>query len=280
MAPVLTIARLTFREAWRRRIAIAAMVLGLAFLILFSLGFFFIRREAESSGASLETVAARQAYNVILMAGLYAVNFLTLAMGALLAADTLAGEINSGTVQALVTKPIRRSAIVLGKWLGFAGMLALYLCLMAGGVIASVSLQANYTAPNLGRAMALMYLTALLMMTITLMCSSRMSALATGGTVFGLYGLAFIGGWVEQIGSALRNATAVNVGIFSSLIIPSEALWKRAAHEMSSPVLRAVAGFNPFTGTTPPSDLMVAYAVVYLVVVLLLAVWWFSRRDL
>lgn len=280
MQPIFTMARLTFREAWRRRIALAAILLGLAFLALYSTGFYFIRQEVARSGESLTSTASRSAYNLIFMAGLYAVNFLTLAMGALLAADTLAGEINSGTVQSLVTKPVRRSAVVMGKWLGFAGMLAVYLALMAGGVIVSVWLIAEYAAPNLPRALALIYLTAILMMTITLACSSRLSALATGGIVFGLYGLAFIGGWVEQIGAALNNETAVNVGIFSSLLIPSEALWKRAAHEMSSPLLRAVAGFNPFVGTAPPSELMIGYAVLYLAVAFGLALWWFSRRDL
>lgn len=280
MSAVFIIARLTFREAARRRIALAALVLGLAFLLLYSAGFYFIRQEALRSGDSLETAAARGAFNFLLMAGLYAVNFLTLAMGALLAADTLAGEIGSGTIQALVTKPVRRSTIVLGKWLGFAAMLAIYLVLMAGGVILSLWLQAGYTAPNLSRAISLMYLTALLLMTVTLMCSSRLSALATGGVVFGLYGLAFIGGWVEQIGGALRNQTAVNVGIVSSLIIPSEALWKRAAFEMTSPLMRALGGGNPFTAASPPSDLMIVYAAVYLLTALAVAVRWFSRRDL
>ncbi len=280
MSAAFILARLTFREAWRRRIALAALVLGGAFLLLYSVGFYFIRNEALSSGASLETAAARGAINFLFMAGLYAVNFLTLAMGALLAADTLAGEINSGTVQSLVTKPIRRVDVVLGKWLGFAGMLALYLLLMAGGVIVLVRLITGYTAPNLPRALGLIYLTALLMMTVTLACSSRLSALATGGTVFGLYGLAFIGGWVEQIGSALQNQTAVNVGILSSLIIPSEALWKRAAFEMSSPLMRLAGGVNPFTAASPPSELMIAYAVGYLLLMLGLAVFWFRQRDL
>ena len=42
-------------------------------------------------------------------------------------ADTLAGEISTGTIQAVVAKPVRRVEIVLGKWLGFAALLALYL---------------------------------------------------------------------------------------------------------------------------------------------------------
>jgi hypothetical protein len=42
------------------------------------------------------------------------VTFLSVAMGALLGADTLSGEIISGTIQTIVTKPVRRSDVVLG----------------------------------------------------------------------------------------------------------------------------------------------------------------------
>jgi len=53
--------------------------------------------------------------------------------------------------------------------------------------------------------------------------------------VFGLYGLAFIGGWIEQIGAVLNSPTAVQVGILTSLIVPSRIVWRRAAFEMQSP---------------------------------------------
>jgi ABC-type transport system involved in multi-copper enzyme maturation permease subunit len=277
------IARLTFLEAARRRIALAALILGVAFLILYNVGFYFMYHNMMATanrGQPLEVPVQRTVFNFLTLAGLYAVNFLTLAMGALLSADTLAGEIGSGTIQCLVSKPIRRSQIVLGKWLGFAVMLGLYLLLMGGGVLVSVWVQAQYHLPNVARGLGLIYLTSLLIMTVTLMCSSRLSALATGGVVFGLYGLAFLGGWVEQIGAFLQNQTAVNVGIVSSLIIPSEALWKRAAFEMNSPLIAAVAQFSPFSGPSVPSPMMVVYAVVYLAVMLALALRWFARRDL
>ncbi|MBL8045353.1 MAG: ABC transporter permease subunit [Anaerolineales bacterium] len=287
MNAISTIAQLTFREAWRRRIALAALLLGVAFLVLYNVGFYFIHTEIESQmansspGTMIEAQGVRNTmFNFFSTAGLYAVNFLTLAMGAMLSADTLAGEITSGTVQALVTKPIRRTAIVLGKWLGFSILLALYLLLMGGGVLISVWVQTGYILTKPLNGLGLIYLTSLLVMTMTLMLSSRLSALATGGTVFGLYGLAFIGGWVEQIGAALQNRTAVEVGIVSSLIFPSEALWKRAAYEISSPLLQAVAGFTPFTASSPPSALMLVYAVLYLLVSLWLATRWFKQRDL
>ena len=116
-------------------------------------------------------------------------------------------------------------------------------------------------------------------MTISLSCSSFLSGLATGGVVFGLYGLSFIGGWVEQIGAVLQNATAVKVGIVTSLIIPSEALWRRAAFEMQSPISAAL-GVSPFGTTSVPSPLMIGYAVIYLALTLMAAVSIFNHRDL
>ena len=213
------------------------------------------------------------------LAGLYAVTFLAIAMAALLGADTMAGEINSGTIQVIVTKPIRRSDVVFGKWLGFAGLLGLYLLLMEGGTVLSILVQSGYTAPHLLAGVVLIYFESLLVMTVAMLFSSRFSALATGGVVFGLYGLSFIGGWIEQIGAVLNSQTAVKVGILTSLIIPSESLWRRAAYEMQSP-LSGLLGISPFGATSVPSLFMVAYAVVYLLVVLALTVRVFQKRDL
>lgn len=281
--PILIIARLTFLEAVRRKVALAAFLLGLAFVVLYGLGFHFVTTETDLSTADTPTanLLRTQVYNFLTNAGLYAVNFLSLAMGALVSADTLAGEINSGTIQALITKPVRRSEIVLGKWLGFAGLLALYLALMSGGVLGNVYFQSGYRVPQVLQGLTVMYLVSVLMMTITLACSSSFSTLATGGIVFGLYGLAFIGGWVEQIGAVLQNETAKNIGIFSSLLMPTEALFRRAAYDMTSPTAQALGlSFGPTFVISVPSPAMVTYALIYLVVLLMLGVWQFSRRDL
>ena len=102
--------------------------------------------------------------------------------------------------------------------------------------------------------------------------------LATGGIVFGLYGFAFIGGWVEQFGALLQNDTAIKVGIITSLIIPSESLWRRAAFEMQAPITGSFG--SPFTTTSVPSLLMIGYAVLYLCFTLILAIRIFQKRDL
>jgi Cu-processing system permease protein len=192
---------------------------------------------------------------------------------------TISGEITSGTIHTLVAKPLRRWEIVFGKWLGFAVMLTLYLVLMAGGVTLLVYLIAGYTAPNVPMGLAMIWLNALLLLSVSLMGGAFLSTLANGVLVFGLYGIAFLGGWIEQFGSLMQNQTAVNIGVISSLIIPSEALWKRAAFEMQSPMVRAL-GFSPFSSTSVPSPVMIWYAVFYTLAALWLAIRLFSRRDL
>ncbi len=284
MKSIGVLTRMTFQEAIRRRIVLTGLVLGILFLLVFSIGSRMLSTEIArettfEGGSAYQNIMQTEMSNFLLMAGLYAVTFLSVAMGALLGADTLAGEINSGSIQTLITKPIRRSDVVFGKWLGFAGLLALYAVLMAGGVVLIVFLQSDYLPRNLLAGLSLIYLESLLVMTISLAGSSAMPALATGGMVFGLYGLAFLGGWIEQIGSLARNPAAVQIGIVTSLVVPTEALWRRAAYEMQTPLAGAL-GMSPFGAFSVPSLLMFLYAILYLVIVLAIAVSTFRHRDI
>ncbi len=280
MRNIWTLARMTFREAIRRRIVLTGLVLGVCFLIIFSIGFHMISTEviAEEGGLTSRVIRIESS-NALMLMGLYAVTFLSVAMGALLGADTLAGEISSGTIQTLASKPVRRSDIVLGKWLGFAELLALYSLFMSGGTVLSVFVQSGYLPANLLTGVLLIYFESVLIMTVSLFFSSILPGLATGGVVFGLYGLAFIGGWIEQIGALLHNPTAVKVGIITSLIIPSEALWRRATYEMQTPLVGAME-FSPFGTVSAPSTAMVVYAGVYLVLTLWAAISMFEKRDI
>lgn len=274
---IITIAKLTFREAARRRILHAALALGLIFLTVYGVGFHNIYKDLSERPRSV--LELTEIYSFLLMAGLYVINFLTVMMTVLTSVDTLSGEMASGTIHTLVTKPVRRWEIVLGKWLGFAGMLSLYLLLMAGGVMAEVYYFSDYIAPNALRGMGLMWVNILMLLAVSLFGGAIFSTLANGVLVFGLYSIAFVGGWIEHIGSFLQNETALNVGIVASLILPSEALWRRAIFEMQSPLVAAI-GFSPFSAPSVPSPFMVGYALLYGMVALLLSIRIFSQRDL
>ena len=277
-AGTFVIARLTFREASRRWVLGAAVILGVLFLSVYGIGVYEIGKDMQSTMPGQQLVYTNM-NNFLLLAGLYVVNFLNVMMTVLTSVDTLSGEIASGTVQTLVSKPIQRWEILLGKWLGFSVMLTLYLLLMAGGVMALMWFISGYVAPNALRGLGLMWLNILLLLSVTLWGGTMFSTLANGVLVFGLYGLAFIGGWVEQIGAFLQNDAAVKIGIVCSLILPSEALWKRAAFEMQSALVSVIGG-SPFTSSSVPSPIMTFYAVAYAGVILALAVRQFRRRDL
>lgn len=275
----LVMARLTFHEAARRKILWLGLILGLAFLVIYALGFNAIQQDILEGRPDRAAIILSQVRNFLVLAGFYVVNFLTIMMTVLTSVDTLSGEISSGTVHTLLAKPVRRWEIVLGKWLGFVGMLTLYLLLMAGGTLLITYMISSYIPPRFWSSLGLLWLNCLLLLAISLLGGAILSTLANGVLVFGLYGLAFVGGWIEQIGSLLDNPTAVEIGIISSLILPSEALWKRAAFEMQTPLARTFIP-SPFVSASVPSPLMIAYAALYTVIALALALRFFSRRDL
>lgn len=280
MRSVLEIARLTFLEARMRKMLWAIVLLGIAFLALYAVGFHLIYADLRTH---MGEAAARllEPINFFVLAGLYAINFLVVMLAVLISVDTIAGEIASGAIQTIATKPLRRWHIVAGKWLGLALMLAVFTVAMCVALMGIVRLEADYTVRNPVQAIGLIVLEGLIVLTLSILGGTRLSTLTNGVVVFMLYGLAFIAGWIEQIGSMMRSEAAVNIGIAVSLLMPSEAMWKRAAYLLQPPFLRELGlDATPFGAASAPSEAMVVYAVLYTAAMLFLAVRQFSRRDL
>jgi ABC-type transport system involved in multi-copper enzyme maturation permease subunit len=120
---------------------------------------------------------------------------------------------------------------------------------------------------------------AVVILTACILGGTRLSTIANGVVAFMVYGLAFVGGWIEQVGSLIQNETAVNIGIITSLVMPSEAMWHMAASAMQPPIVSAL-GMSPFSTTAAPSQAMLVYAIIYTIALLALAVYSFNRRDL
>jgi Cu-processing system permease protein len=280
MRGTLLIARLTWLETRRRRIALAALVCGLLFLAVFASAMYFgFRHIVDAEGASTNAVEMRVAATVLTVAGLYVVNFLVTAVAILLPIDSLSGEISSGVIQTLASKPVDRGAIVIGKWLAYLGMTAAYLALMGGGVVLSMRLFADYVAPAVLAPLGLMLLGAAVMLSITIAGGVRFTTITNGIVAFGFYGIAFIAGWMEQILSLFQNDTARYVGTFVSLLSPADAMWRRAAFEMQ-PLATVVLQNGPFGVASVPSAAMIVWTMAFIVIVLAFAVWLFRRRAL
>jgi ABC-type transport system involved in multi-copper enzyme maturation permease subunit len=127
--------------------------------------------------------------------------------------------------------------------------------------------------------LGLMILEGLIVFSITTLGGTYVSTLANGVVVFMLYGIAFAGSWVEQIGAALDSETAIQVGIIASLIMPSEAMW-RLASDLMQPMLVKRTDMSLVVLFSKPSPAMVIYAGIYSAVLVGLALHQFGRRDL
>ena len=277
MRVILTMVHLTLHEARRRKLLLAALIFGLAFLALFATGFHFIHRDLKAN--EVFPGQRKLVLSSVMMAGFYAVNFLMIMTAVLVPVDTLSGEISSGVMQTLASKPLYRLQIILGKWIGFSLILALYLGLMAGGVVLIGKILAGVTPPRIFTGILLMGLEGILLLTLSIAGGTRLTTIANGVTVLGLYGLAFIGGWMEQIGTLLGNSTARYVGIVASLFVPSESLWQLAAYHMQPPLMRDL-NLTPFSPASVPSGYMVLWAIGYTLVVLSWGIWQFHKRNL
>lgn len=278
MRRVLTITHLTLSEARRRRIVLAAALCAAAFLIVFSTALFFAYAEMMRNPRT-SFVERQLVLTLLTLVGLYAANFLSVLFAVLLPVDALSGEIDSGVMQTLASKPIRRADIVLGKWLGHLLIVATYLLLLTGGVLVSVWSIAHFVPLHLGRALPLMLLEVVLLLTVSIAGGTRLSTVTNGVMALGFYGVAFVGGWVEQVGGFAGIESARTIGIAASLISPADAMWRLAAYHLQPPLVRDATA-TVFSTASVPTTLMVWWAAGFTVLTLILAVRLFARRAL
>ena len=274
-----TIARLTLYEIGRKRLIWVLLALGFAYLALFGGGVWLVDRELAEAGEIIPTRGALVA--LLTAAGLYVIQFMVLVMALVISVDTLAGEIASGSIQTLVTKPIRRRDVVLGKFAGHALAVLVFVVFMVAAAAGLVWLLTGYRPPNLLAPTGLLVLEGWVVLSLSYALGAIMGTLANGLVVFMLYGFALVGSWIERIGALSGNEAAQYLGIAASLIMPTEALWQRAAYESLPGIVRNTVGLvSPFTAANPPSELTVVYSVAYAGLLLAIAIGAFEARDL
>lgn len=283
------IARFTLREVVRKR-----LLLALALLTALYLGFFFygihlqdqaFERRAQALGMDsgrLENL--RLVWVFVVIMGLYMVNFLGSLVSVFSAVGALSGELESGTLLTIVTKPLRRAEIVLGKWLGFAILSGGYMALTAGILLLGTRLMVGYLPPQPVQAVLLLSLGALLLLSLTLLGSALLPTLTNGIVMVMLYGMAWTGGILGFIGNATNTPLLVRLSEITGWAIPSDTLWRAASYFLQTEEFRRLqeSGIraNPFTGLEAPTLGFLLWVVAYMVAVLAVTIWVFQRRDL
>jgi len=289
---VLQIARFTLQEAISRRLILAGVLISLAFIGLYSLGFHFAYdKSLENSSSPEQRLTLGVVFATLTLFGVYVVNYLASFLALFLSVAAVSGEIDGGTLHAVLARPLRRSEFIVGRWLGYSFMIGAYIVAMTGLVLVVAYLIAGYAVPDPVRALLLMLLEGVLLLTVSLFGSTVMPTLANGVVVFTLLGLAWLAGIIEFVGRLLASATdttgsdaMLNIGTSVSLLLPSDALWRGASYYLESPsmlaALGAARGGIPFFSTLPPPPALIFWSLGYVAVVLGGAVLAFRARDL
>jgi Cu-processing system permease protein len=277
MNGVWIMAGITFREAARRKILWTAMIAGGLLLAIFAVALHL--QVDEFNSRAMSPFLRYQVESGMLMVGLYTVDLLAVVMTILTSIDTLAGEIGSGTIHAIATKPVSRWQILIGKFSGFIAMIAAYVVVLFVGTVAVSYWAVGVVPQHAVRGVLLIILECAVALSVTFLLGTWFSTLTNGVLVLGLQGLAFMGGWLEQVSGFSQSAHIVTLGVVTSLIMPGESLWRRAAFEMQTP-LAASLSFSPFANVSIPSGVAVIYAGIFLVVMLGGAIYHFQNRDL
>jgi ABC-type transport system involved in multi-copper enzyme maturation permease subunit len=276
------IARLTLREAFRRRLL--WVLVGLTALIVVLTWWAFGRiAEVSPITGPVQILAVSQV--TVMLAFMFS---FVLAMTAVFAGSPAIGsDIESGLLLAVLARPIRRSEVLLGRWLGLAVVLVGY-ALVAGYLELGAVVAATGYVPSDPLAGPI-YLAgeSLILLTLAIVISTRVASVAGGAVAVVAYGLAWMAGVMGGVGTAFDNKVLHFVGVVARLILPSDVLWRGSAGALSPTDSVLTAGgvsanlyrFSPFSGTAPSLPWL-AWCVVWIVGSLAVGIVLLRNREL
>jgi len=298
----LVVARWTVLEARRRRLLLAGALLSVAFVALFVVGFYLLYRtqqrdllaaQAQDGGpaAGLDAREELLAISTILVIlGLYGVQFLAALLGLFLGVASVSPEIDSGALHAVLARPLSRLQYLMGRFLALAGLLTAYVVMMSAALLLTARVVAGYRPGDAAGVVGLMVLQVLILLAVSLLGSTVLPTLANGVVMLVLFGLAWLGGIIGFVGTIPPgNELMANLGTAVSLLLPADAVWRGASYHILPPSFLVASSFAggggqeiglPFGSTTPIAPAMLAWALAYPVACLALAVAAFRRRDL
>ena len=280
---ILAIARLTLREASRRRLLWA--LVGLTLLLVAATGWLF-GKAAELT--PFEGGAQQLILSQLLVMIAFMFSFVLTMTAAFAASPAIGPEIENGMLLAVLARPVRRSDVLLGRWLGLALVVVGYA--MAAGYmeLGVVRLMTGYLPVDPMVAPVYLAGESLILLTLALVFSTRITPVASGSIAVVGFGLAWMGGVAGGIGDYLNNDALRNAGTLAHLILPSDTLWRGAMYALEPPpdVLTAAGSqariftVSPFFAGTQPPLAWLGWCAVWIVATLAIGVLLLRRREL
>jgi ABC-2 type transport system permease protein len=281
---MLTIAKLTIGEAARRRVLWVLAALAVVAVGLTAWGVSVLVAGARQDGiADLEI---KFAVSQILIFIAFMFGFVLVMTAAFFGSPAIATDLESGVAQAMLARPLRRSSYLLGRWLGLAVVIVGYAVVSGFLAIGAVGMVTGYVPPDPIFPIAYLAGQALVLLTLTVLLSTRLPPIAGGAIAVVAYGLAWMAGVLGKIGLALGTTSLITMGDAIRVVLPTDALWQGVVYGLEpSFVINAaggdfVAANSPFFAAAPPSIVIVSWSAIWVVLLLALAVNQLRRREL
>jgi len=282
----LTIARLTIREAARRKLLLALAILTLIVIGLTGWGFQHLSTITNPDGSAIPASELRLAVSQVLVLVEFMFSGVLALSAVVVASPAISSEIESGVALSMLARPVSRYHVVLGKWLGLGALIVVYVAATTTLELIVVRATTGYVPP--GPVSLALYLSAegIVIMSLTLLISTRLSGMTAGVISLVLFFLAWIGGIAGAIGEVFGSVGIKNAGTISQLLLPTDALWRGSVYELEPVLYRDVLGAtteragNPFFVQSPPSAAYLAWAACWVVLIVSLTVWSLHRREI
>jgi len=285
--PIFVIARLTVQESSRRRLLLALLVLTLLVVGFSAWGFNKITTVNQSDGTPLPPAQVAFITSQLLIVVTFMFSGVLALSAAVVAGPLISGEVESGLLLSMLARPVRRSEVVIGKWLGLGVLVALYAAVAGGAELLAVDWATGYVPPHPVQLLAYVGAEGLILLSLGLLLSTRLSGITAGVIALVAWLVAWIAGVVGDIGTGLQNDALEQVGVISHLVLPSDGLWRGAIFAMEPDTFIAAlkalgtAGrANPFAATDPPPLSFLVWVVIWFGIVLGLSVLSFRRREI
>jgi len=283
---VLVIAGLTIREITRRRILWVLIGLSVASVALVGWGVERLVTFARADGAGELQVRIGVSQVLILIAFMF--SFVLAMSAAFLAAPAIASDVETGTVHAMLARPLRRGDLVVGRWLGLSAVVAGYAALSGCLAIAVVAMVSGHAPPEPVVAVGFLAFQSIAVLTLALALGSRLPAMAAGAITVVAFGLGWFAGVLGGVAVAFDAAPLAAATNVVRVLVPTDGLWRGVVYGLEPPlvVLLSVTRnaeamqSNPFFADAPPPAAFVAWSVAWVALVLTAGVAACRRREL
>jgi ABC-type transport system involved in multi-copper enzyme maturation permease subunit len=259
MDKILTIGVNTFREAIRNK-------------VLYSLLFFAVL--VILSSLAFGALSVHEELRLTTDLGLAGMSLFSIIIAIFVGVNLVYKELERKTIYSLIPKPIHRYQFIVGKFIGMVLTLAVQLVIMAAVLLTVILLQGGELSSAVPKMVALIFFEVIVVTAVAVLFSSFSTPFLSGLFTVGIF---LVGRSVPDIRVVARKVSpnaAWSLRLVS-MIVPNLRYFYATGAESGGTYV-TVHGAFPDWGYIATAG---AYGLLYVVLILMVAVLLFSRRD-